>query len=78
MRVLRLSGCSALYWLHGRGPALPGIVGGDDYEGALREYRWGLRSRAGDFVGMRFDPFDNEIRGVLRGIDGTLQGCAYF
>ena len=61
------------------GGALPfqGIVSGDDYEGALREYRWGLRSRAGDFVGSRFDPFDDEIRGLLRGIDGTLQGCAY-
>ena len=68
----------ALLWLHG-GWALPfqGIVSGDDYEGALREYRWGLRSRAGDFVGSRFDPFDDEIRGLLRGIDGTLQGCAY-
>jgi hypothetical protein len=69
----------ALYWLHGGG-ALPfqGIVGLHDYEGALLEYRWGLRSRAGDFVGTRFDPFDDEIRGVLRGIDGTLQGCANF
>jgi hypothetical protein len=61
------------------GGALPfqGIVSGDDYEGALREYRLGLRSRAGDFVGSRFDPFDDEIRGLLRGIDGTLQGRAY-
>ena len=62
------------------GGALPfqGIASGDDYEGALREYRWGLRSRAGDFMGTRFDPFDDEIRGILRGIDGTLRGCAYF
>jgi hypothetical protein len=54
-----------------------GIVSGGDYDRALREYRWGLRSRAGDFVGSCFDPFDDEIRVVLRGIDGTLQGCAY-
>jgi hypothetical protein len=47
------------------GGALPfqGIVSGDEYERALHEYRWGLRSRAGDFMGTRFDPFDDEIRG---------------
>jgi hypothetical protein len=50
------------------GEALPfqWIVGGDEYEVALREYRWGLRSRAGDFVGARFNTFDDKI-------DGTLQ-----
>jgi hypothetical protein len=25
-----------------------------------------------ELVGMRFDPFDDKIRGFLRGIDGTL------
>jgi hypothetical protein len=31
-----------------------------------------------DAWGILFDPFDDEIRGVLRGIDGTLQRCVYF
>ena len=41
------------------GGALPfvGLVGEGDFEGALREYREGLGSRAGDFMGARFDPF---------------------
>ena len=57
--------------------ALPfvGIVGEGDYRGALREYREGVGSRAGDFRGARFDPFDEETRGVTR--DLTLRGCAY-
>jgi hypothetical protein len=53
-----------------------GIVSEGDYGVAFREYREGLGSRAGDFVGLRFDPFDDEVRRVLRGIDGTLQECA--
>ena len=59
--------------------ALPfvGIVGEGDYEGALREYRGGLGSGAGDFMGARFDPFDDEVRGALGGVDGALRGCAY-
>jgi hypothetical protein len=50
----------ALLWLHGGALPFQGLVSGDDYEGALREYRWGLRSRAGDFIESRFDPFDDE------------------
>ena len=59
--------------------ALPfvGIVGEGDYGGALREYREGLGSRAADFMGARFDPFDDEVRGALAGVDGALRGCAY-
>ena len=59
--------------------ALPfvGIVGEGDYVGALREFRAGLGSRAGDFMGARFDPFDDEVRGALAGVDGALRGCAY-
>ena len=59
--------------------ALPfvGIQGEGDFRGALREYREGLGSRAADFEGLRFDPFDEEVRGVLGGIDGSLRGCAY-
>ena len=26
---------------------------------------------------MRFDPYDEETRGVLGGLDGTLRGCSY-
>ena len=61
------------------GGALPfvGIVGEGDYRGALREYREGLGSRAGDFMGVRFDPFEEEVRGALAGVDGALRGCAY-
>ena len=41
------------------------------------EYREGLGSRAGEFEGLRFDPFDDEIRGALGGLDATLRGCGY-
>ena len=58
--------------------ALPfvGLVGEGEFRGALREYREGLGSRAGEFVGLRLDPYDEETRGVLGGLDGTLRGCA--
>ena len=61
------------------GDALPfaGIVGEGDFVGALREYREGLGSRAGEFMGLRFDPFDEEVRGALSEVDATLRGCAY-
>ena len=54
-----------------------GLVGEGEYRGALREYREGLGSRAGDFEGLRFDPFDGEVRAALGGLDATLRGCAY-
>ena len=59
------------------GDALPfvGLVGGGDYRRALREYREGLGSRAGEFEGLRFDPFDDEVREALGGLDATLRGC---
>ena len=61
------------------GGALPfaGLVSDGEFRGALREYREGLGSRAGDFQGLRFDPYDEEVRGALGGLDGTLRGCAY-
>ena len=61
------------------GGALPfnGLVAEGDFRGALREYREGLGSRAAEFEGLRFDPFDGEVRGVLGGLDGALRGCAY-
>ena len=59
--------------------ALPfvGLGSDGDFAGALREYREGVGSRAGDFMGARFDPFDDEVRGALAGVDGALRGCAY-
>ena len=61
------------------GDALPFVrlVGEGDFRGALREYREGLGSRAAEFAGLRFDPFDDEVRGALAGLDGALKGCAY-
>ena len=49
------------------GGVLPfvGLVGQGEYRGALREYREGLGSRAGEFEGLRFDPFDDVVRGAL-------------
>ena len=59
--------------------ALPfvGLDSEGEFRGALREYREGLGSRAGDFMGSRFDPFEEEVRGALAGVDGALRGCAY-
>ena len=51
-----------------------GLLGESEFRGALREYREGLGSRAGDFEGLRFDPFDDEVRGALGGLDATLRG----
>ena len=78
-RVVRQGGFVGVLCSGCLGAALPfvGIAGVGDYRGALREYREGLGSRAADFEGRRFDPFDDEVRGVLRGIDGTLRGCGY-
>ena len=61
------------------GGVLPfvGLAGEGEYRGALREYREGLGSRAGEFQGLRFDPFDEEVRGALGRLDATLRGCAY-
>ena len=61
------------------GGALPfvGLVGEGEFRGALREYREGLGSRAGEFRGLRFDPYDNDVRGVLGGLGPALAGCDY-
>ena len=72
-------GPSGVWWVACTGGALPfvGLVGEGDFRGALREYREGLGSRAAEFEGLRFDPFDEEVRGVLGGLDGALRGCSY-
>ena len=67
-----------MFGVHGGG-ALPfvGLVGQGEFRGALREYRQGLGSRAGEFEGLRFDPYDEGVRAALGGLDATLKGCAY-
>ena len=59
--------------------ALPfvGLVSEGEFRSSIREYREGLQSKAGDFQGLRLDPFDDELRGTLSGLDNTLRGCAY-
>ena len=51
------------------GEALPfvGLDAEGDYRVALREYREGLGSGAGGFLGLRFDPYDEEVRAALGG-----------
>ena len=59
--------------------ALPfvGLLSEADYKGALREYREGMGSRAGEFQDLRFDPFDEETKETMKEIDASLQNCAY-
>ena len=80
-KVVRVRGVGRVgVWCSGcTGEALPfvGLVGQGEFRGALREYREGLGSRAGEFEGLRFAPFDEEVRGALGGLDATLRGCAY-
>ena len=56
------------------GEALPflGLVG----QGLYREYWEGLGSRAGEFEGLRFDPFDDEVMGPWGGWVLPLGGVA--
>ena len=89
-RLPRCGGCGRVVRVAGVGEdgvlcagclegALPfvGLVAEGDYRGALREYREGLGSGAADLEGLRFDPFDEEVRAVLGAIDVTLRGCEY-
>ena len=80
-RVVRVRGVGMVgVWCSGcLGGALPfvGLVGEGDFRAALREYREGLDSWADGFEGLRFDPFDDEVRGALGGLDGAVQGCGY-
>ena len=71
MRGVLCAGC-----LEGALPFV-GLAAEGDYRGALREYREGLGSGAADLEGLRFDPFDEEVRAVLGAIDVTLRGCEY-
>ena len=52
------------------------IEGELEYQ-ALKEYRAGLLSRAGDFQGLRFNPCGDEERETLGKLDGALKKCRY-
>ena len=47
-----------MLWVHGGALPFVGLGADGEFRGALREYREGLGSRAGEFEGLRFDPFD--------------------
>ena len=53
------------------------IISEGEYKGAIREFREGLRSRAREFEGLRFDPFGEEEREILKGLDDAVKGCRY-
>ena len=80
-RVVRVRGVGRVgVWCSGcMGGALPfvGLGADGEFRGALREYREGLGSRAGEFEGLRFDPFDEGVRAALGRVDGALRGCSY-
>ena len=59
--------------------ALPfvGILSETEFKAAIGEYREGVGSRAGDFQGLRFDPFAEETKETLKEIDSSLKNCAY-
>ena len=59
-----LSDALPFVWLSGEG----------EFKGALREYREGLGSRAGQFSGLRLDPYDEEVRRALGGPGAALGG----
>ena len=61
------------------GGVLPfvGLGSEGEFEGALRDYREGLGSRSSEFMDLRFDPFDDEVRGALRGLGAAVGGCSY-
>ena len=59
--------------------ALPflGIISEVEFKGALRDFREGLGARASDFEGLRFNPFGEEEREIMKGLENTLRGCNY-
>ena len=59
--------------------ALPflGIVSEGEFKGAVKEFREGLRSKAREFEELRFNPFGEEEREILKGLDEAAKGCKY-
>ena len=59
--------------------ALPfvGIERGGEFYRALKEYREGLDLGQAGQEGNRFNPFQGDDGGVLKGLSQTLEGCSY-
>ena len=75
-RFARLEGAWCKSCVSGAIPFV-GIVSESEFRTALREYREGLLSKAGEFQGLRLDPFDDEMGEALQGLNDTLKGCTY-
>ena len=80
-RAVRVRGLGEVgVWCAGcMGDALPfvGLLSEGEFRGALREYGRGLGSRAAEFMDLRLDPFDEEVRGALGGLGEAHGGCGY-
>ena len=80
-RVVRVRGVGGVgVWCGGcMGGILPfvGLESEGEFRGALRDYGEGLGSRSSEFMGLRFDPFDDEVRGALGGLGAAVGGCSY-
>ena len=57
--------------------ALPfvGLTSEGEFRGALRDFQLGLGTRSSEFMDLRFDPFDDEVRGALGGLGAAVGGC---
>ena len=49
-----------------------------EFKGALKDFQEGIGSRAVDFEGLRFNPFGEEEREIMKGLDSALKGCNYY
>ena len=70
-------GGGVVWWMHGGVLPFVGLESEGEFEGALRDYREGLGSRSSEFMDLRFDPFDDEVRGALGGLGAAVGGCSY-
>ena len=77
VRNIDIQGAICAKCISGTLPFL-GLVSESEFKGALKEFRMGLGSRAVDFEGSRFNPFGEEERELLKGLDNTLKGCKYY
>ena len=59
--------------------ALPfvGIISETEFKSAICEFREGLKCKISEFQGLRLNPFDEDMRETLKGLDNTLRGCNY-
>ena len=54
-----------------------GMVSEGDFKLALKEFREGLCTRMKDFESVKFNPFGEEEREIMKGLNNALQGCKY-